>query len=459
MAPKAKAADAPETTEEADQKVLEKKDFEDRKEKISNEIDAVTKEIDRLQNEIGGQSKGKDSFFEEKKVHNDNIQKCTTAINELHDIKKKIQDQLGEMSSKLQTDKDAVKDKKKSLKHNSVEEINREIARIDHDMTHGTHTLMAEKEMMITMKKLNASKKLVSEVYKAEAQHNEAKAVHGEEKDGLREQKKAIAEEIKNATEARSKHYDARKVLQDARDEQMGGVKELVDKKNELFTKKATLIEERKELQNYFKKAELEKKAEIQKAAQLRQEAARARKSQDDKAWEEKKIERALEKLDDKPHQNEIKLIEQSIKFCKTFMPKETQAEETKKEIEHTNPDTHLVLASKASRDDEFYYNPTKSKKKKGGKKASGPAQITHNAVTFKIFLDLGLKTPTKVEEIADTLAQLDEKMAHYDVLIKKWEDNKEAKKKQILAGNFEEPKQEPVEEPATEAAADENAE
>jgi len=456
MAPK--SANAPDITEE-DQKALEKKDFEVRKDKISNEIDAVTKDIDRLSTEISGQSKGKDSFFEEKKELNNKIEKCTTAINDLHDVKKKIQDSLGEMSTQLQTDKDAVKDKKKSLKHNSVEEIDREIDRIEVKLRTETMPLKEEKKLILEIKKLKESKKTVSDVYKAEARHNEAKAEHGEAKDTLKEQKAQIIEEIKKAMAVRSEHYENRKILQDARDEQMGGVKELVDKKNELFARKAALIEERKELQNYFKKAELEKKAEIQKAAQLRQEAARAKKTQDDKAWEEKKIERALERLNDKPHQNEIKLIEQSIKFCKTFMPKETQAEETKKEVEHTNPDTHLVLASKASRNDENYHNPTKAKKKKGGKKAAGPAQITHNAVTFKIFLDLGLKTPTKVEEIADTLAQLDEKMAYYDVLLKKWEDNKEAKTKQILAGNFDEPKQEPVEEAATEAAADENAE
>merc|ERR1712151_1163878 len=94
----------------------------------------------------------------------------------------------------------------------------------------------------------------------------------------------------------------------------------------------------------------------------------------------------------------EIALVEQTIKFCKSFLPKEEKTVEEKKEIKHDNPDTHMVLASKKDRDEEYYYAPTKlkSKAKKVAAKDGGAAkqQIKHNAVTFKLFKELEVEAP-----------------------------------------------------------------
>merc|ERR1712137_819984 len=137
------------------------------------------------------------------------------------------------------------------------------------------------------------------------------------------------------------------------------------------------LIEKRNALRDEFKAAENVYYEYEREQRRLRQEKA----MQEREAWaeEKKKADRQkkVERLDDQPYTAEIALVEQTTKFCKSFLPKEEKTVEDKKEIKHDNPDTHMVLATK------------KGKTKLGsGKKGagSGKQQIKHNAETFKLF-------------------------------------------------------------------------
>merc|ERR1712137_253060 len=199
------------------------------------------------------------------------------------------------------------------------------------------------------------------------------------------------------------------------------------------------LIEKRNALRDEFKVAENAYYEYEREQRRMRQEKA----MQEREAWaeEKKKADRQkkVERLDDQPYTAEIALVEQTTKFCKSFLPKEEKTVEDKKEIKHDNPDTHMVLASKKDREEEFYFAPTKKGKTKlgSGKKGggSGKQQIKHNAETFKLFKALGLEAPLATDDIAPLLEELDAKMKHYQDKIAEWESNREEMKRRILAG------------------------
>merc|ERR1719396_291557 len=102
--------------------------------------------------------------------------------------------------------------------------------------------------------------------------------------------------------------------------------------------------------------------------------------------YDQRRKERAAEKLDEQPYVSEITLIEQTILFCKTLtQSKDKEEKEEQKEIVHNNPDGTEILLKKEDRD-EFYFAPTKAKKskgKKGGKAEGSSKPIKHNAETF----------------------------------------------------------------------------
>merc|ERR1711865_570746 len=107
------------------------------------------------------------------------------------------------------------------------------------------------------------------------------------------------------------------------------------------------------------------------------------------------------------------------------------------------NKDGEEVMLSKSARNDEFYYAPTKKgKAAKGAKKADGDVSkkpIKHNAETFKLFDSLKLDAPITTADIPALLVKLDAQMEMYAKKVKDWENNREALKAKILAGEVDE--------------------
>lgn len=174
---------------------------------------------------------------------------------------------------------------------------------------------------------------------------------------------------------------------------------------------------------------------------EVREQKWQKQQAEIDARRKEKSIEdkrRRVEKLDEQPYQFEITLLEQTIKFCKSFQPKQDVAQEEKKDVAYDNPDTHLVLKSKGDREEEYYFAPTvgkKGKKAKKGGEAAGSKAIKHNAETFKLFTSLKLDCPVTTDDIPKTLEKLEEEMASYLQKIKKWEEEKDERKRKIMEG------------------------
>merc|ERR1711934_127893 len=88
--------------------------------------------------------------------------------------------------------------------------------------------------------------------------------------------------------------------------------------------------------------------------------------------WRIAKLEKQIEALDEQPFVSEITLIEQTVKFCESLMPKDASA--TKVEEKATvfnNKEGEEVLLKKEDREAEMYYAATKKSKAAKKKAAS----------------------------------------------------------------------------------------
>merc|ERR1712176_1557818 len=136
-----------------------------------------------------------------------------------------------------------------------------------------------------------------------------------------------------------------------------------INERNELWTKCQEQKKIKKEIQDEWKQAE---RAYYQYQAELRkikQERAAKERTERQKDYELRQLERKAEKLDEQPHVAEITLIEQTISFCKSLtQTKGSEKKEEKKTVaaEMEGLSGGMMLLKKEDREEEFYFEPTK---------------------------------------------------------------------------------------------------
>merc|ERR1740138_232434 len=170
----------------------------------------------------------------------------------------------------------------------------------------------------------------------------------------------------------------------------MGDFGGVAEKREAISTKIRDLIAKRTELRDAFNNAKREFQVYLAEQRRIKQERYQEERKVQQEQWRIAKLEKQIEALDEQPFVSELTLIEQTVKFCESLMPKDaasTQVEE--KATVFNNKDGEEVLLKKEDREAEFYYAPTrkgKSGKKKGGASDGGAKAIKHNAETFKLF-------------------------------------------------------------------------
>jgi len=403
---------------------------------ITEQIEKLQKELKALSSEISGKGSGKDEFFTQKAQIREKINNETAALNALHARREEIQ---GVIKASKDSQRAAVAElgsMKKELQFRSTEEIDQRIGTLEDKLMHESIPLKEEKKIMEEIKQLKKQKPKVSQMYLKEAQAKGSIEAAKQGRGNTKEELDLLWTEINSHKGARDKLYEDLKALQEERDAATGDVSGLFEQRDKLNEGIRAHIAKRNEIRDEFKSAENRYYEYEREQRSVRQEKAQAERSQ----WadEKKKADRQrkVDNLDNQPHTHEISLVVQTTKFCKTFLAKEAKVEVETKDTVHDNPDTHMVLASKKSRDDEYYYAPSKSKAKTGkAKKETGKQQIKHNAVTFKLFKELDLDAPITTDDIPEVLQKLEVKMQFYQDKIQEWEANREEMKRKIMAG------------------------
>jgi len=424
-----------------------KAEFEEKRQAIQDKMNALQKQLKGLSNKIGEKSHGRDDFQQKKSKLLEALTKEGSAIAELKAAKDNIMESLKSSNAAAREAKNDLKSLKREMKFTTTEEIEEKIKQLDFKLVTESLTLHEEKKILEEIKQLKKNKPLVKQVSAKEQQVNEMASVDSSStmKDKLDTIKKEMDEHF-NRKKGLSAQLDQ---LKEQRNEQTGDVKELYDERDKINNENRALKKELDELNEDFYQKQ---KAYRDYIREVREQKWQKQQAEIDERRKFKNLEdrkRRVEKLDEMPHQHEITLLEQTIKFCKTFQPKQDTTQEEKKAIAYDNPDTHVVLQSKGDREEEFYWAPTASKKGKKAKKANEGASkaIKHNAETFKLFTSLKMDCPVTTDDIPKTLEKLEEELESYQQKIKKWEEEKEERKKKILAGGDEEEEEEKPEE------------
>lgn len=432
----------------------DKKAFDDKLEKLQKKIDDAQAELKKVKEQIGDKSQGNNEFQSKRSELLAQVTAEKEKIDAYMAKKEEIRGQMGLKSTEDTKAKNELKDMKKKLGYTDIAEIDKRIAAIEHQMTHESLTLKEEKKMMLEIAQLKKNKPQVKEYNSLVEKTNIDRELN---KSGdLKAQLDIINEEMLVHRERKKVLNEQFSELLKERDAQMGNSKEMYELRDELNLKVKEYIQERNTLRDEFRQDE-RKYYEYQKELKnLRWEKQQAEREERQKEWDKEKRKREAEKLDDQPFVMETTLLEQTIKFCKSFQPKEA---EEKKEVAATvfdNKKDEVVLVDKSKREEEFYYAPTRKGKasKAKGKKDGGSAKpIKHNAETFKLFATLKIEAPITTDDIPACLEKLEAEMESYQEKIKDWEKNRDEKKAKILAGEAVEEEKE--EEEAEEAAAE----
>jgi len=414
----------------------DKKAFDEKLQKLQDKIDASQAELKKVKEQINDRSAGNSEFQTKRTELLAKVNAEKDKINGYMTKKEEIRGAMGLKNTEDAKMKNELKDMKKKIGYTDVEQIDRRIKEIDDTMMHSSLTIKEEKKMMDEIKALKKNKPEVTKYNQLEQGLATQKEMNNNS--SLKEQLDQINEVMKGHRDRKTELNTELTALIQDRDAQMGNSQEMYAQRDELNNKVKECIQERNELRDQFR-ADERKFYEYQKELKnLRWEKQRQEREEREKEWQQERRKREAEKQDDQPFVAETTLLEQTIKFCKSFQPKETEEKVEVKETVHDNKKDEVVLIAKSKRDEEFYYAPTrkgKASKNKGKKEGGSAKPIKHNAETFKLFAALEIDAPITTDDIPATLEKLEAEMESFKAKIKEWEKTRDEKKAKILAG------------------------
>lgn len=453
MAPKAKAAPEakakPKPQPKAKAPAKEKQDDKPKmdppdQDEFNEKLQVIQTAIDKLQSQqsaitakINELSGGKEEFFAKKAEIRAELDAVSAKMDEIQGKKEGIQKSIGE---KQQEGKDARKELnslKKSIGFTSEAEIDERIASIEFRMWTDSVSLKDEKKMLAEIQELKRNKPKVSQITNMENKLSGSEAAIP-----LKEENKALNESFAGLRDQKREIQARLAELTEGRKLQLGDTPQLIEERDAVSTKIREMINERNQAKEEFAQAKRVYGEYLAEQRRARAEKIAAEREKRQAEWEIQRREREVEKMDEQPYVSEITLIEQTIMFCKSLLPKaETEQKEEKKEQVYNNPEGSEVLLKKEDRD-EWYFTPSKkgkASKSKGkeSKSDSGASSrpIKHNAETFRLFDQLKIDAPITTGDIPTVLLKLEEQMASYQEKTKQWEENREELIRKIRDG------------------------
>jgi len=449
MAPKAdpkaksKKPAKKEKTEEEDEgpKVSppDRADYDAALEEIQKAIDDLQAQQGELSKKINERSSGKDEYFAKRNEYKAQLNEFTAKIDELMERKGELNKGITEKKAEGVEMRNQLTKIKKTIGYHSEADIDERIATIEFRLSTESFTLKEEKDYLKEISELKRNRPKVGQVHKMES--SMAARDTGA---NLKETIGTINEEMALYRDGKRQVSAKLAELNEGRKEQLGDLPKYIEEREALGKKIKEQTDKRGAFRDDFRAKEREFNQWKNEQRRIKQDKYQEEQTKKRAEWEQTQRQRKAESIDIQPHIQEITLLEQTIRFCKSLVQeKKGPEEQEKKETKHENPDGTEILLSKDNREEEFYYAPTATKKKgksknKGGA-GGGSKPIKHNAETFKLFDQLKLNAPITTDDIPGTLEKLEEQLTMYQEKVKAWEINKEEKKKAILEGTYEE--------------------
>jgi len=417
----------------------DKKEFDDKLVQLQTKIDKAQGELKEIKAKTEGHSSGNAEFNAGKSELFEKIRAEGLKIDEWMAKKEEIRGQMGLKNTEEKKIASEHKVLGKKIGYTDLGKI-QEREKVIHDlMNHSTLTINEEKAYMKELQQLTKTKPQV-QAYAKMGEQVEVTRELNKGNSSLKEQLTDINANINTHREEKKRLNEEFTLLKKERDDKMGNNHELYSARDTLNEAVKLLIQERNELRDGFRQQEKNFYEYQKELKNLRWEKQREERDVKEKEWQQEKRKREAEKLDDQPFVQETTLLEQTIKFCKTFQPKEVEKKEETKVAVVEAKEGEMVLVDKKNRDEEFYYAPTKKGKvsKSKGKKGEGSTKpIKHNAETFKLFASLKIDAPITTDDIPATLEKLEAEMESYKVKITEWEAKRDEMKAQILEKGY----------------------
>ena len=359
------------------------------------------------------------STMAEKRAQMASFKKTKTT---LIDEKKALRAQL----DRLKTDNDKLlkdkKDARSNARFGSVQDIDKEIAKLQKLQETTSMSLTEEKKLIKEMDALQASKKFVTDIKSKDAAL-----------DDMRVQRKALAEQIS----AKDKEIDAVSAEMDAIVKAMKELDEAHqtkrDAKKELFTKRDAV---RKEINDLFTQKDVKRDA-FRTANNAWFTYQRAIKAQKKMQYEEEKAKREAERAEYQakleaeeakkiPYEEEQALCDFLANYLeRTYLDAPADGEDKTKDaataattrVPDDDPFAGLTPVNKKAEED--YFGKAGGKKKKRVRAAKKQDLVTERPFTlsvdtFEQFGMLQLDPPVKLEDVAQSVQALREKKAWY---------------------------------------------
>lgn len=463
---KAKAKPKPKKADEDPESKIPKVEQPDRGaldealKKVTTEVEGLQKKKADLDKRIGERSTGKEEFFQKKQELRAKLDEVQARIDAFAGKKDELYKQIDSEKLAEKEMKSQVQKMKGSLGFSSEAEIDKRIADIEFNMWTSSLSLKEEKKYLDEIKELKRSKPKVTKLKGMEADMEGRKP--GANTESLREEIQKQSGDIKEAKEQKRLISAEYAKLNEERQKQMSDMPELFEERQKLQTLIQEKINSRNQVRDEFREKEKAYNAYMNEIRKIRAEKAAEAREERQAEFAERRKQRAVDALDEQPHIAEITLVEQTISWCKSVLPKETktEGEGTKKDTVFNNPEGAMVLLKKDQREEEFYFAATKKKSAKGkkNKEDTKKTAIKHDAATFQLFSQLKLDAPLSTDEIPDLITKLEGQLEDYNEKVKIWERDREEMKRKILAGEDIETKKE-EEEKEEEKEEDEKAE
>lgn len=375
-------------------------------------MDALKEERRKVQEKIDQAMQdpaGKSGFQAAKAKFNDLLSQKNALINQ----KKALREQMDKV--KNQTDK-LIKDKKdtrSSIKFGSLEEIEKEIKKLQRKQETTTMSLTEEKKLIKEVEALQSSKRFVSQLADKDGAL-----------DGAKEQRKSIKDQITakdKEIDAVSKELDAAKAAKDAfyetNNKKRDSVQEFFKKRDELKKQMGEKIKEKDSLRDTFREKNnawynYQRAVRAQKKIQYEEEK---KKRDEEKAAYLAKIE--AEEAKKIPYEAEQALCEFLADFLeRTYLNKTSETKEAKKDIVEVKDDPFAGFKPKKKDDDIEYFGKGKGKKKRNrqSKKQDASGPFTLSVDMFEQFGFLSLTPPTSVDQVEKSVKELRDKKEWY---------------------------------------------
>lgn len=314
------------------------------------------------------------------------------SANDKEEVKKHKQEKLREWLAKIRQEREKNPDAPRNK-----EDLEKKI-REKEFMQRESRSLLEEKKIVQEISLLKRMRgKVIDDIGANNAIYDDIMAT--------RKERALLAKQGQQAWNAKDKAWGKYEALEKKNEENREALKASVrDLKAELQKKK----EEKRKLDEAFRTADKKRRDWEETQRQLA-------KAENKRLWEE---ERELQRKTALPaFFEDLTLVEQTIAYLKSVLPKEETETKVTQETVYDNPEGCVVLVSKKDRDlDDLCV-----KKKKAPKKKVRTTTLNHTVGTYRYFELLKISAPLTLDDVPQTLETLESMREKYSKDLAEW--------------------------------------